>query len=54
MQDESKVILGVCKSLEGLRDIIESLPEDGNVDIWQAIGQAEQIAKQRIAKEHRT
>jgi len=49
MTDEHKVLNGVCKSLDGLRDIMESLPETTpNVTLWRAIGEAETIAEQIV------
>ena len=45
MQDETKTLCGVCKALDGLVDIMESLPDTPeNVDLWQSIGEAAQIA----------
>ena len=49
MRDETKAIIGVCKALDGLIDVMESLPDTtANVDLWKAIGNASQIAKQVI------
>ena len=51
MDDETKVLKGVCKTLDGLIDVMESLPETtDNADLWQAIGEAAQIAKMRIKR----
>lgn len=50
MQEEIKVLNGVCKALEGLTDIMESLPATTeNVELWQEIGEAAQTAKSIIA-----
>ena len=47
MEDEIKVLNGVRKTLDGLVDIMEGLPDTTeNADLWQAIVEAAQIAGQ--------
>jgi hypothetical protein len=47
MEDEIKVLNGVRKTLDGLVDIMEGLPDTTeNADLWQAIVEASQIAGQ--------
>ena len=47
MEDETKVLNGVRKSVDGLVDIMEGLPDTTeNVQVWQAIVEAAQIAGQ--------
>ena len=47
MEDETKVLNGVRKTLDELIDIMESLPDTTeNADLWKAILEAAEIAGQ--------
>ena len=47
MNNETKVLNGVRKTLDGLIDIMEGLPDSKeNIAIWEAITEAAQIAGQ--------
>jgi hypothetical protein len=50
--EEKKVLIGVCKILDGLVDVMATLPETtNNVRLWTAIGTASQMVKQIINDE---